>query len=69
MPHLTRDDGAKIYWEEAENNNAFSAVSASSAVKQPLLLIMGLGATLEWWWRLAPILASRYRTIDRKSVV
>jgi pimeloyl-ACP methyl ester carboxylesterase len=62
VPHVTRDDGVKIYWEEA--------VSASAAVKQPLLLIMGLGATLEWWWRLAPILAARYRTIvyDNRGV-
>ncbi len=40
------------------------------AVKQPLLLIMGLGATLEWWRRLIPILSSRYRTIvyDNRGV-
>ena len=36
----------------------------------PLLLIMGLGATLEWWRRLIPILSSRYRTIvyDNRGV-
>jgi pimeloyl-ACP methyl ester carboxylesterase len=35
-----------------------------------LLLIMGLGATLEWWNRLMPILAPRYRTIryDNRGV-
>jgi 3-oxoadipate enol-lactonase len=84
VPHVTRDDGVEIYWEEAEvlppstqsaqreNHvvSASSASSANSAVAQPLLLIMGLGATLEWWWRLAPILAARYRTIvyDNRGV-
>jgi len=67
VPHVTRDDGVKIYWEEAD---APQGLTASAAVKPPLLLIMGLGATLEWWWRLAPILASRYRTIlfDNRGV-
>jgi len=50
MPHLTTRDGAKIYWEE-------------HGAGDPLLLIMGLGATLEWWHRLVPVLAPRYRTI------
>ena len=56
MPYVT-NAGAQIYWEEA-------------VVKQPLLLIMGLGATLEWWNRLVPILAPRYRTIvyDNRGV-
>jgi 3-oxoadipate enol-lactonase len=90
VPHVTRDDGVKIYWEEAvvlppTNESvvvqAFRPavsngpegphyLSANSAVKQPLLLIMGLGATLEWWRRLIPILSSRYRTIvyDNRGV-
>ena len=80
MPYVTRDDGAKIYWEDAltdppspqssEKDRIFSAVSANSAVKQPLLLIMGLGATLEWWQRLIPALSARYRTIvyDNRGV-
>ena len=56
----------------------FSAISAVPAVhagpaaaeRDPLLLIMGLGATLEWWRRLIPILAPRYRTIvyDNRGV-
>jgi pimeloyl-ACP methyl ester carboxylesterase len=49
MPYVTTA-GTKIYWEEHGKGD-------------PLLLIMGLGATLEWWQRLIPVLAPRYRTI------
>jgi pimeloyl-ACP methyl ester carboxylesterase len=37
---------------------------------EPLLLIMGLGATHVWWHRLTPILAARFRTIlfDNRGV-
>ena len=68
MPYVTRDDGVRIYWEEADVLPRSSA--ASPAVEQPLLLIMGLGATLEWWWRLIPLLSSRFRTIvyDNRGV-
>ena len=57
MPYLTRDDGVKIYWEE-------------HGAGDPLLLIMGLGATLEWWQRLIPVLSPRYRTLvyDNRGV-
>jgi 3-oxoadipate enol-lactonase len=57
VPHLTRDDGTKIYWEE-------------HGAGDPLLLIMGLGATLEWWQRLVPVLSARFRTIvyDNRGV-
>ena len=67
MPYVTRGDGVKIYWEEAAGPHDSSS---SVAVKQPLLLIMGLGATLEWWQRLIPILSSRYRTVvyDNRGV-
>jgi 3-oxoadipate enol-lactonase len=81
MPYVTRDDGVKIYWEDARmeppstqssqrDPNGDSAVSANSGVKQPLLLIMGLGATLEWWQRLIPVLSPHYRTIvyDNRGV-
>ena len=56
MPHVTRD-GVQIYWEEHGSGD-------------PLLLIMGLGATLEWWNRLVPVLSARYRTIvyDNRGV-
>ena len=80
MPYVT-SAGVKIYWEEAkmeppsaqssQKDHAFSAVSAGSAVKQePLLLIMGLGATLEWWQRLIPVLSAKFRTIvyDNRGV-
>jgi len=76
VPYVVRDDGAKIYWEEAAvlprsaQSSERHSFPASSAAKQPLLLIMGLGATLEWWWRLIPILSSRFRTIvyDNRGV-
>ena len=56
MPHVTRD-GANIYWEETGSGD-------------PLLLIMGLGATLDWWFRLTPALSKRFRTIllDNRGV-
>lgn len=49
MPYVT-SAGSKIYWEE-------------HGAGDPLLLVMGLGATLEWWHRLMPVLTPRYRTI------
>ena len=57
MSVLMRDDGVKIYWEE-------------HGAGDPLLLIMGLGATLEWWRRLIPVLSPHYRTIvyDNRGV-
>ena len=57
MPVLTRGDGVKIYWEEHGSGD-------------PILLIMGLGASLEAWDRIAPLLATRYRTIlfDNRGV-
>src|SRR6266571_1404047 len=50
-------EGAKIYWEAHGSGD-------------PLLLIMGLGASLEAWDRIAPMLAMRYRTIlfDNRGV-
>jgi 3-oxoadipate enol-lactonase len=56
MPYVTHA-GAQIYWEEAGSGD-------------PLLLIMGLGATLEWWNRLIPVVSARYRTIvyDNRGV-
>jgi pimeloyl-ACP methyl ester carboxylesterase len=56
MPHATHA-GARIYWEEHGSGD-------------PLLLIMGLGATLEWWERLMPVVSARYRAIvfDNRGV-
>ena len=54
--HTTRD-GTRLYWTEQGSG-------------EPLLLIMGLGATHVWWHRLTPILSSRFRTIlfDNRGV-
>jgi len=51
------NDGVKIYWEEQGEGD-------------PLLLIMGLGYTLEMWYRIAPVLAEHYRviTFDNRGV-
>jgi len=49
MPYVTRA-GTTIYWEESGSG-------------EPLLLIMGLGATLDWWNRLRPIVSTHFRTI------
>jgi pimeloyl-ACP methyl ester carboxylesterase len=47
----------KIYWEE-------------SGAGDPLLLIMGLGYSLEMWHRTRPLVAARFRTIvfDNRGV-
>ena len=68
MPHLTRA-GVRIYWEE-EGREEHERRDARAPQRDPLLLIMGLGATLEWWNRLRPLLASRFRTIlfDNRGV-
>ena len=49
MPHVDRE-GTAIYWE-------------ARGAGAPLLLVMGLGVTLEGWSRLGDVLADRYRTI------
>jgi 3-oxoadipate enol-lactonase len=56
MPYAT-SGGIRLYWEE-------------HGAGDPLLLIMGLGATLEWWARVTPTLAARHRTIllDNRGV-
>jgi pimeloyl-ACP methyl ester carboxylesterase len=56
MPYVT-SAGTNIYWEE-------------EGAGEPLLLIMGLGATLEWWHRIRPALTARFRTIlfDNRGV-
>jgi pimeloyl-ACP methyl ester carboxylesterase len=56
MPH-TVSNGANLYWEEHGSGD-------------PILLIMGLGASLEAWDRMAPVLARRYRVIlfDNRGV-
>jgi pimeloyl-ACP methyl ester carboxylesterase len=69
VPHVT-SAGVKIYWEEADVVPPSTHSAQSDRILSPLLLIMGLGATLEWWQRLIPILAPRYRTIvyDNRGV-
>ena len=56
MPYAV-NDGTKIYWEEHGSG-------------EPLLLIMGLGYTLDMWYRTTPVLAEHYRVIvfDNRGV-
>jgi len=56
MPYTT-NNGIKIYWEEHGSG-------------EPLLLIMGLGASLDQWRRTLPALSAHYRTIvfDNRGV-
>jgi pimeloyl-ACP methyl ester carboxylesterase len=51
------NDGTRIYWEEHGKG-------------EPVLLIMGLGYTLDMWHRTAPVLARHYRVIlfDNRGV-
>ena len=56
MAYVTRG-GVKIYWDEAGQG-------------EPLLLIMGLGATHEWWNRVTAAVAPHFRAIlfDNRGV-
>lgn len=56
MP-CTEREGTKLYWEVR-------------GAGEPILLIMGLGVSLEGWNRIGPALATRYRTIlfDNRGV-
>ncbi len=49
VPYVT-SQGAKIYWNEQGSGT-------------PVLLIMGLSFTHEMWFRILPVLSSRYRAI------
>ncbi len=49
MPYAMNGE-TRIYWDE-------------SGVGNPVLLIMGLGYSLDMWHRTRPVLAQRYRTI------
>jgi len=50
-------NGTRIFWTE-------------QGTGEPVLMIMGLGATHEWWFRLTPIFAARCRTLlfDNRGV-
>jgi 3-oxoadipate enol-lactonase len=56
MPYAVRE-GTRLFWKE-------------HGAGEPLLLIMGLGATHVWWHRLTPILSAHFRTIlfDNRGV-
>jgi 3-oxoadipate enol-lactonase len=56
MPYA-ENSGVRIYWEQHGEGD-------------PLLLIMGLGYTLEMWHRTTPVLSQHYRTImfDNRGV-
>jgi len=56
MPYA-KGDGASLYWEERGSG-------------EPVLLVMGLGATLDLWSRLVPTLSANYRSIlfDNRGV-
>src|SRR5512137_315754 len=56
MP-FTDNSGVRIYWEEQGQGD-------------PVLLIMGLGYTLDMWYRTVPVLSRHYRTItfDNRGV-
>ena len=53
----TRNEEVQLYWEE-------------DGTGEPLLLIMGLGYTLDMWHRVRPLLTSRFRVImfDNRGV-
>jgi 3-oxoadipate enol-lactonase len=67
MPYVM-SAGTRIYWDaegpegqEAEDRQ--QGPEGRAARSEPMLLIMGLGATHEWWYRLRPVLAGGFRTI------
>ena len=64
MPFIS-SAGTKIYWEEDGQDG-----QEGRDGREPLLLVMGLGATLEWWHNIRGVLAARFRTIlfDNRGV-
>ena len=56
MPHA-ENQGTRVWWEEHGTGD-------------PLLLIMGLGASLDWWHRTLPVVSARFRAIlfDNRGV-
>jgi len=70
MPFVA-SGGVRIYWEE-EGPSGQEGREAREGPELPdaVLLIMGLGATIEWWHRLRPAIAARFRTIlfDNRGV-
>jgi len=64
MPFVT-SSGARIYWEEEGQEG-----QERRDERETVLLIMGLGATLEWWYRIRPELTPRFHTIvfDNRGV-
>ena len=80
MPYAD-NSGVKIYWEEqgedARGGQASHDPSSTTPGKQgflrsqdSVLLIMGLGYTMDMWYRTVPVLSERYRTItfDNRGV-
>jgi 3-oxoadipate enol-lactonase len=69
MPYLT-SAGVRIYWEEEGPVRQDGPEGQEGQRTETVLLIMGLGATLEWWYRIRPELTPRYRTIlfDNRGV-
>src|SRR5689334_13873632 len=49
MAFATRE-GVNLYWESVGSG-------------EPLLLIMGLGGTHEWWHAITPVVSRHFRTI------
>jgi pimeloyl-ACP methyl ester carboxylesterase len=68
MPHVT-SAGTSIYWEEEGPHRGQNGPEGQDG-PDPVLLIMGLGATLEWWYLIRPELTPRFRTIlfDNRGV-
>src|SRR5215471_8771159 len=67
MPYVT-SAGARIYWEEEGQDGREGQEGRDG--RETVLLIMGLGATLEWWYRIRPELTPRFHTIlfDNRGV-
>src|SRR5215470_2831624 len=59
MPYVT-SAGTRIYWDD---DGQAGRTGDTPGDREVILLIMGLGATHEWWYRIRPALAERFRTI------
>jgi 3-oxoadipate enol-lactonase len=76
MPYVT-SAGARIYWDDdgladragragqagQAGQTGQAGRAGQTGPSEPMLLVMGLGATHEWWHRLRPVFAERFRTI------
>ncbi|MEO7141970.1 MAG: alpha/beta fold hydrolase [Bryobacteraceae bacterium] len=68
------NNGVRIYWEEhgsqERTGRGGTGLRDAPVSNEPLLLIMGLACSLDFWYRTVPVVSRRFRTIlfDNRGV-